>query len=855
MEHQVKYIISKLQAMPENKMTKEILIPFLESLGYFKVEFYGGVNEKGKDILCWEFDKFDEIKLTVAQVKHFKFTNTASDSKSFQTIFNQLIACFTKQLPFGDKSVHLPENAILISTYEIDTKTLETRLSEHPSLIEKKVTIIDGIKLASLLKKKKPELVNKIMGVEVGIYSSIELTLNNEILLKALGYFEKKAIKNIYTDIDFSLGKLTTQLFFNSDFKPKVNKITFESKDWNSFKINCAAIENEFELDFLNKTIQECEEKNSHLIEEHSNWKNILEKLNAELDSYQNEQDILTKNHSDLEKKIEYIRKKGGTKIINEQEKELQQIINNIKNIDKKLTKVLGKIKEHKSNEVIPRFQITINGKMLASKIEGKRNWVEQRVAEYNKEVPSIEEIKNFIQRCKNIVDSAKIIFSDTYFFSCIINYKKKLIRTNFEATRLKLPIEKVFDTGLNISILGEAGAGKTTCLQMYTINRQKDTSKLYVYLPLSRVIQNWIKCDKLIFENNKSKLIEVGIAKYLNNNAVSITIEEFRFLLNSKKIVLLLDGIDEAIKIAPWLIKEINSLTERYKDNVQIITTSRMSGSYIDEISFFNITLLPFTNEQRNYFIKSWFGSRRKDIVAKITRHLNKSKAISELVKNPLLTTILCVLAENELPLPYSEIRLYDERLKLLTGYYDNVKNIATRISTPPHVLEMLARKLAFHLHSNSIREEDLFVLHNISIKLMLNKMSINDSKRALNELIDPCNILVPMSDDGKFGFGHIRYQEHLTAKELINNRGINVFQYFRHSWWRSVLLLFARMNDDLTWLIQELGQKKQMTTSKELLNSLIKTRPENERKKLKSFINRYLMLEGWDQDFNEEL
>ena len=75
MNEKIKAIQKKIIELPENTLTKDYIVPLFESLGYFKVEFYGGTNEKGKDILCWEKDKLGEVKLYVAQVKHFKFTN------------------------------------------------------------------------------------------------------------------------------------------------------------------------------------------------------------------------------------------------------------------------------------------------------------------------------------------------------------------------------------------------------------------------------------------------------------------------------------------------------------------------------------------------------------------------------------------------------------------------------------------------------------------------------------------------------------------------------------------------------------------------------------------------------------
>jgi hypothetical protein len=71
------HIISKLQVMPENEVSKKIIMPLLGALGYHKVEFFGGPSEEGKDIVCWDYDKMGDLKLIVAQVKHFKFTRIA----------------------------------------------------------------------------------------------------------------------------------------------------------------------------------------------------------------------------------------------------------------------------------------------------------------------------------------------------------------------------------------------------------------------------------------------------------------------------------------------------------------------------------------------------------------------------------------------------------------------------------------------------------------------------------------------------------------------------------------------------------------------------------------------------------
>lgn len=56
MNVKIKAIQKKIIELPENTLTKDYTVPLFESLGYYKVEFYGGTSEKGKDILCWEKD-------------------------------------------------------------------------------------------------------------------------------------------------------------------------------------------------------------------------------------------------------------------------------------------------------------------------------------------------------------------------------------------------------------------------------------------------------------------------------------------------------------------------------------------------------------------------------------------------------------------------------------------------------------------------------------------------------------------------------------------------------------------------------------------------------------------------------
>jgi predicted NACHT family NTPase len=341
-------------------------------------------------------------------------------------------------------------------------------------------------------------------------------------------------------------------------------------------------------------------------------------------------------------------------------------------------------------------------------------------------------------------------------------------------------------------------------------------------------------------------------IAEYLTVLDIHISLTEFKNLLKNEKLILLLDGLDEAIKIAPFLPLEIQKMSLQYK-NVQFILTSRMYGAYASIIPFFAVTLLPFTDDQRDDFISKWFKNEvdGKNKINKIKKHFVVNDAISEIVRNPLLCTTLCVLAQYNISLPKSEIRMYDERLRLLTGYYDNVKHIVTRIKSVPSNLEIVAQKLAFYLHKNIKRDEHIDILKLKAKTLLQNKLDSREIELAILELMHPCEILVPMSPDGKYGFGHLRFQEHLAAKELMN-RNIGIISLLEQVWWKGALKLFVQMNDNIEWLIDEVVAfgKTRLPIVKELIDS----RHKVEREKLKHLINDFLLMNFGNDGTDDE-
>jgi len=81
-------VLSKIGKLSEIDLTEKYIMPLFKAMKYEKVDYFGGQNEKGKDIICWKINEIDEKELTVVQVKKIKISASSSPDfihKNLQT--------------------------------------------------------------------------------------------------------------------------------------------------------------------------------------------------------------------------------------------------------------------------------------------------------------------------------------------------------------------------------------------------------------------------------------------------------------------------------------------------------------------------------------------------------------------------------------------------------------------------------------------------------------------------------------------------------------------------------------------------------------------------------------------------
>jgi hypothetical protein len=500
-----------------------------------------------------------------------------------------------------------------------------------------------------------------------------------------------------------------------------------------------------------------------------------------------------------------------------------------------------------------PTYNVPLDGGNLSIFLKTKKQWLRNQLATMNRKPPSSTHLGVFLDDCRDLFGLTEALLNNDLICKSIglsVSYVHSIQAND---TRLSIGVDKLLDTGRNIALFGEAGAGKTTSLQYYA----KQTGgfgaagKIVLYLPLAAVFgpQEKKPTNEELAES-KVQALFVAIARYLRREGVDIAENEILRAVTERTCVLLLDGLDEISKIAPWFIEAIEELPIKHP-TIQIVVAARSGGNLQDKISFIGTTLLPFTPDQVSHFVQKWLCAKgRPELVGPVQAHLDNNLEVSKVVTSPLLATILCVLADSGVPLPDTEIRLYMERFRLLYGDYD-VQKKATRIESQRSLLEQLSKKIAYKLHANHRREAHSEQLVEFGVTAFGGKVERVEIEKGVGELFSPCNILTPMTADGRFGFGHLRYQEYLAACELNNNRGIDIGPLLADSWWRGALTLYAQMADDVEHLIiwlAENGTEASFSKAVNNLQSMINVRSPKERAGLSELLKMHIKLDPYD-------
>jgi flagellar biosynthesis GTPase FlhF len=871
-------LVSKFIGMSEHEFTVRVVIPFFEAVGYSKIDYHGGPDEEGKDLVCWTADRLGHRELSVAQVKMFRPTRSDSDNRNFSGIVSQLSKCVEKRVPHTDGNEYLPSTVYFVTPHPIDTRTLLTRFQAFETLRGGRLKIVDGALIAERLEKMAPSLVNELCGSEFPLQGALETTLNNETVMKALQVREMRALPEIYTDLDFFLGRASARTFLRSNFGPGSVIATFQRPGWVQFLRHASFIQQRLGASVLGDTSEAVERDYEAQMERMDEW--TREESDCERKLAASQKTVLEARQRIL-LIMPAVDKKPVNIALNKFEKLMRADLGAPKldapkaaDLTRRLLAIPGLTKSLKPHTIEiegytqcleqnlaglqqaqeiqnrrsppPRFKCSVNGEPLVQAFNAKREWLKAQVTEFNRRAPTVTSLKAFLLETAELFAVVHEAITDETICETLGIHPSEQSRDESIEYLMSISLHRIFDTGLNLSVLGEAGAGKTTTLQMYAYRcAEKHEHRLALFVPAARAVRAWHAFQSERDLSNTSKDSEIRpppalldiIQAYIVERIPAMKHETLERMFVEGSVIVLVDGIDEAINEAPWLLQAIGNAARTYP-RAQFVLSSRMSGHYLRDLPFQACTLRAFTSRQRTRFVKDWFRHARTDYSKAILNHLKATPVLSRVVRNPLLVTLLCTLAENGVPLPTGELRLYEDRQRLFLGYYDMAKGIA-RLSTAMADLDRVSSSIALWLHGNNLRQAPVAQLYERAAIAFHHRLSQPYLVRVVDELIDPCNVLVPMTTDGQFGFGHLRFQEYLAARELLNDRGRDLVSIMAEPWWHDVLLFYAELANSLDWLILTVAGSKVADKAWDTLGDMVKKRSATEARQLRALMN----------------
>lgn len=869
--------LSALCEMHEDDFTKKILKPLFEAMGYKRVDFNGGPYERGRDLIAQrKIPPRESMHVTYIQSKKIgKNQNTESAAK-YTKLVHQLRQCCTEEITDMEGNKLKADEIYIASPEQITNRfmeEIESQLFENNT----KVHPYDGVRIISDIKEYKPELLDLLTDIKDKLTDKNFLSLGSDELLSALKNVSKINIDEFYSDLSFFVGSVDSNLLLHLNLEAIGNVLNIKEDSWQKAKHELEKISEKHDINLLSETIGNIEKKYN------SNKKSYLSKINKERrDDVKN----LTIELKELDKNIKNnvntfprllreAAKKDGISDVNLEKmkvvvtdlkasysdrnsnlpedyivdinegKDFYRYVNNTlswisdkRKIENKITKIQFKIVGE------PFYVVDVDIYELIAKIDSYKEEYFKSVDFINKKQIGLPKLRKFLTDTEKTLSILSSLKSGKSSLSKLLSFKSD----DDVVDRVSISPHDIFSTGHDIAVYGEAGVGKTTTLQSYANTILADDSIVSFYIPLNKLVD---ELKETLISNSNFFDKELVIKMVLLSRGVrpiDENIEEARKIITDKT-VLILDGLDEIYSTIPQIIPAISEFKIKYK-SAQLIVSSRDCVSYLGDIDFIGITLLPFTEEQLKKFIRGWLKNEEKSesLIASIEK-----KNLYEHIKTPLLATITCTLIEKGINAPSTETEIYSERLRLLTGEYDLHKKI-DRQKQKGNLLRKCAKKIAYYMHSKNLR---LFSKENMHEALCAS-LSDNYDKGllldCLEELVDPCNLIYKEHVSSAYSFGHFRFQEHLALEELISNRSVDLAELVVNDWWRGVLCLYAQDNDFLSLFEEVYNKFGNLVKAQLTLEAMIENSTPSSRVYLNDMFKRYSNLHILDEEYYDD-
>jgi len=379
------------------------------------------------------------------------------------------------------------------------------------------------------------------------------------------------------------------------------------------------------------------------------------------------------------------------------------------------------------------------------------------------------------------------------------------------------------------LMVLGGPGVGKSTFLRKVGLEALKRKNGNFqhectpVFLELKRFTENSIDIEALITH-------EFRVCGYPYPEQMMKT------TLESDKLLLLLDGLDEVPKeIVNKAVDKIGDFVNQYSQN-RFIASCRKAENIRGFTQFTNVEIADFDDSQIKRCINNWFPSTSNESLQEPDDEITTAdlcwealnmpyhQAIKELVRNPLLLALLCVVYEHSQDLPRNRSEFYEKAVHIFLKKWPDEKYVSRDLSVSQYLNVGDEEDLLSEIAAKNFEEDRLLFTEKElidQIKEFSEQNSITlsnvETRKVLEAITVEQGFFVERAS-GVFTFLHLTFQEYLTANYFASTQPIQrlVTDHLHDKRWREVFLFAAELlpESDSLLIAMEVETAKSINT-----------------------------------------
>ena len=388
-----------------------------------------------------------------------------------------------------------------------------------------------------------------------------------------------------------------------------------------------------------------------------------------------------------------------------------------------------------------------------------------------------------------------------------------------------------------HLMVLGGPGVGKSTFLRKVGLEALKRKNGNFqhkctpVFLELKRFTENLIDIETLI--THEFKVCGYPYPEQMTKTA-----------LKSDKLLVLLDGLDEVPREnVNKVVDKIGDFVNQYSRN-RFIASCRKAVNIRGFTQFTNVEIADFDDSQIKRYINNWFpltsNGSPQQLDDEITTadlcwealNIPYHQAIKELVRNPLLLALLCVVYEHSQDLPRNRSEFYEKAVNILLKKWPDEKRVSRDLSVSQYLNVGDEERLLSEIAAKNFEEDRLLFTEQELIDQIKefgeqNSITLSnvDTRKVLEAITVEQGFFVERVS-GVFTFPHLTFQEYLTANYFVSTQSIQrlVTDHLHDKRWREVFLFTAELMPEADRLLAEMEAEAAKSINTDGLRALIR-------------------------------